>query len=147
MSGLHNMTERILDPNLFGAIAGLRSQLVMLVNVGRLPRIAYPNIRHSDCRKIPIFIYHVLRKLSFLDLVLVVQHENREFGLLRSALLLSGRLDILLQFFDCVLEGLPTIIDLVNYRYALANQIGHLEGGQIKPLCSCDLCARSLDGI
>lgn len=76
-----------------------------------------------------------------------VQNEDREDSLLPLASqLLSGKLDILLQFLDGIFQCRPGIIDLIYDQDALADQVLHLaQTRQIQPLCPRDLGTELLD--
>jgi hypothetical protein len=77
-----------------------------------------------------------------------VQNEDEEVGLLALATeLLLGKLDILLQLAHGVLQSCTGVIDLINDKNVLADQVGHLEGAHVKPLCAGDLGAGNLFGI
>lgn len=61
---------------------------------------------------------------------------------------LTGNLDILLELLNSVLKGCSGIVDLINDKDSLADEVMHLaESGQIEPLCSGDLCTGGLDLI
>jgi len=125
---------------------GLRlRQPIMLLNIPRLPWVIDPHIWHCARSNIPTLIHHLLRQMPLLRLVLVMQHEDAEPGLLptSSGLLCGGR-DILLQFLYRILERRPRVVDLVDDEHALANQVGHLERAQVEPLCACDFGAGNL---
>lgn len=119
----------------------------MLIDIGSLPRIADPDIRHGHSSTVPLLLHHVGWQVTFLRLVLVVQYKDGEFGLLSSALLFSRSLDILLQLLYSVLERGSRIIDLVYDQHILADQVGHFKGRQIEPLCSRDFGAGCLNWI
>lgn len=90
---------------------------------------------------------HLLGEGTSLGLVLVVQDEDGEGGLLGgTAKLLSSDIDILLQLAHGVLESGACVINLVDDKNVLADQVGHLERRQIQPLCAGDLCAGDLFG-
>lgn len=119
----------------------------MLLNIGGLPRVADPHIRNSHCSKISVVVKHVRRQMAFLVLVFVVQHEYGEGGRLISPLLLSRRLYVLFEFLDRVFQCGSGVIDFVDDENVLANQVAHLERGQIEPLCSCDFGAGCFDRV
>lgn len=74
-----------------------------------------------------------------------MQHEDEEVGLLAlTTKLLLCLLDILLQLAHSILQGCPGVINLIHNQDVLANQVGHLEGAQVEPLCAGDLGARNL---
>lgn len=74
-----------------------------------------------------------------------VQYEDEEVGLLAlTAKRLLRLLDILLQLAHRIFQGCPGVINLIHNQDVLANQVGHLEGAQIEPLCARDLGARNL---
>jgi hypothetical protein len=111
------------------------------------PRIADPVVGKGNGSNVVVGLDHFLRKSAPLGLVLVVQDEDGEGGLLGGATkLLGGSIDILLQLAHGVLEGCACVVDLVNDENVLADQVGHLEGGQVQPLCAGDLCAGNLFG-
>lgn len=130
---------------LFYAFHGRQS--IVLVNIGSLPRIANPNIWDGDGSQVSIVIDHIIRQMALLLLVFVVQNKYRKLGLFRPSLFFSGFLDIFFQFFDGVLERGACVIDFVDYEDVLANQVGHLQGRQVEPLCSCDFGAGGLDRV
>jgi hypothetical protein len=75
-----------------------------------------------------------------------VQHKDAKVRLLTlAAQLLHRGLDVLLQLSHRVLERCPRVVHLVNDEHVLADQVGHLEGRQIEPLCAGDFCAGLLD--
>lgn len=77
-----------------------------------------------------------------------MQHEDAEARLLALAAELLLRLDdVLLELFDGVLERGSRVIDLVNDEDVLADQVRHLEGGEVEPLCAGDFRAGLLDGV
>jgi hypothetical protein len=80
-----------------------------------------------------------------------VEDKDAKLGLgSRSALAhaLTSNLNILLKLLNSVLEGCSGIVDLVNDKDSLSDEVLHLaESGQVEPLCSGDLCARGLDLI
>ena len=74
-----------------------------------------------------------------------MQHKYKEVGFLSfPAKLLLGLLNVLLQLAYCILQGCPSVVNLINDKDVLANQVGHLERAQVQPLCSGDLGARDL---
>lgn len=99
----------------------------MLVNVGSLPRIADPNVCYGPRSDIPLLFDHVRWQMTFLLLVLVVQHEYRELGCLCSSLLLPGSFDIFLQLLHSVFERGPSVVNLVNDKNILSDQVAHLK--------------------
>jgi hypothetical protein len=119
-------------------------QLVVLVDIGGLPRIANPHIRNGDCSQIAIVVKHILGKMTLLVLVLVMQHKYREFGLLGSTRLLTCLLDVLFQLTNSILEGGASVVNLIHDQDVLANQVGHFERGKIQPLCAGDFGTRLL---
>lgn len=127
--------------------AMLSGKCIMLVNICCLPGIADPNIRHGNCCQISIVVDHVGWEPPFLFLIFVVQHEYREFCLFVSTLLLSCDLDVFFQFSDSILECCSSIVHLINNQNILADQIRHLERGEVEPLCPCDLCTGGFDRI
>ena len=119
----------------------------MLVDVGSLPRIADPLVANGFGGQIPA-LDNVFRKLAFLGLVLVVQYKNAEACLLAlTTQLLLCLDDVLFQLLDGVLEGRSCVVDLINNENILANQVRHLEGGEVEPLCAGDFGTRLLDGV
>lgn len=77
-----------------------------------------------------------------------MQDEDEEVGLLAlAAELLLSNLDVLLQLAHGVLQSCTGVIDFVDDENVLANQVGHLEGAHVKPLCAGDLGAGDLFGI
>lgn len=77
-----------------------------------------------------------------------VQNVNEEVGLLAfTAKLLLSQLHILLQLAHGVLQGGAGVVNLVDDEDVLADQVGHLEGAQVEPLCAGDLGAGDLLGI
>lgn len=122
-------------------------QLVVLVDISGLPRIADPYISNRHRSQVATIIQHFLGKMSFLVLVLVVQHKNRELSLLIPSQLLTCQLDILLQFANGILQSGTCVIHFVDDQDVLADQVGHLERGEVKPLCACDLGAGLLNGV
>lgn len=77
-----------------------------------------------------------------------VQNEDKEVGLLAFPTeLLLRLLDILLELTDSVLERRPRVVDLVNDENVLADQVGHLQGAEIQPLCAGDLGTGDFLGV
>lgn len=77
-----------------------------------------------------------------------MQNKDEEVGLLAlAAELLLGNLDILLELAHGILEGSTGVIDLIDNQNILANQVGHLEGAHVEPLCAGDLGTGDLLGI
>jgi hypothetical protein len=77
-----------------------------------------------------------------------VQDVNEEVGLLAlTAKLLLSDLDILLQLAHGVFKGGAGVVNLVDDEDVLADQVGHLEGAQVEPLCAGDLGTGDLLGI
>lgn len=64
-----------------------------------------------------------------------------------TAELLLSHLQVLLQLTDCILQGCPGVIDLVDNEDVLANKIGHLERAKIEPLCPGHLGSGNLFGV
>lgn len=119
----------------------------MLLNVYRLPWVADPHIIDGAGCVVSVLGHHVVGKSALLLLVLVVEDEDAEFGLLLHAQLLPGRLDILFQLLHGILESSACIIDLVNDQDALADQVFHAaQAAQVQPLRTCDLVANLLYG-
>jgi hypothetical protein len=114
-------------------------------NVHGLPGVVDPDIANGLRSQIPA-VEGLLGKCALLRLILVVKNEDAEGGLLLGAARLLLCLDdILLELADGVLECCPCVIDLVDNENVLANQVGHLEGGKVKPLGTCDLCTGDFD--
>lgn len=112
-----------------------------------LPRVVYPDIADSDGSNIPVLL-QVLRQRSLLGLVLVVEHEDAEGGLLSStSALLRCHLDVLLQLLDGILEGSAGVVNLVNNEHVLPNQVLHLQTAEVEPLGARDLGARLFDFV
>lgn len=77
-----------------------------------------------------------------------VQNKDEEVSLLAlTTKLLLSQLDILLKLAHSIFQCGTGIIDLVDNEDVLADQVGHLEGAQIKPLGASDLGAGDLFGI
>lgn len=132
--------------SLLGLVATLYASLKE--NSHSLPRIADPLIAARPCSKVVVLAHDLLRELSLLGLILVMENEDGERGLLvLTSSLALGLLDILLEFAHRILERSPCIIDLVNNKHILADQVCHLETAQIQPLCAGDLRSGRFDGI
>jgi hypothetical protein len=77
-----------------------------------------------------------------------VQNKNEEVGLLSLATkLLLSELNILLELADSVLQGCAGIIDLIDDKNVLANQVGHLQRAHVQPLRAGDLGTGDLLGV
>lgn len=125
----------------------LLRQAVMLIDIRRLPRVADPLIAACLRSKIPP-LHNILRENTLLGLILVMQHEDAKARLLALTAELLLRLDdVLLELLDGVLERGSRVIDLVNDEDVLADQVRHLEGGEVEPLCAGDFRAGLLDGV
>jgi hypothetical protein len=86
------------------------------------PRITDPVVGKGNGSNVVIRLDHFLGKSASLGLVLVVQDEDGESGLLSGAPeLLGGSIDILLQLADGVLESCACVVDLVNDENVLAD--------------------------
>jgi hypothetical protein len=121
------------------------SKSVVFINISRLPRIADPHVWYRDSSEIAILFDHVFRKMAFLLLVFVMQHEDGELSLFRSTLLFPCCFHIFLQLTDGVFEGRSGVIHFVDDEDVLADQVGHFEGGEIQPLGAGDFGAGLLD--
>lgn len=64
--------------------------------------------------------------------------------LLSSPELLPRCLHVFFQLLDSVLQGGPCVIDLIDDQDVFADQIGHFEGGKVKPLSPSDFGTRLL---
>lgn len=62
-----------------------------------------------------------------------------------SASLLHRGLDVLFQLADGVLERRARVVDLVDNEDVFANQVGHLQRGEVQPLCARHFCAWGFD--
>lgn len=61
---------------------------------------------------------------------------------------LTSNLNVLLELLDGVLEGCSGVVDLINDKDSLSDEVLHLaESGQVEPLCSGDLGAGGLDFV
>lgn len=115
------------------------------INVRSFPRVVDPDIAHGPGGDVAT-LENLLGQLTLLCLVLVVQNKDGEFGLLALASqLLDGCLDVLFQLPDGVLERCARVVYLIDNEDVLANQVGHLERGQVEPLCACYFCAGGFD--
>ena len=141
-------------------------------NIPSLPGVANPHVVGGD-GSVVTALHHIGGQNTLLLLVLVllqeialaldqkpsiiiafslkdthVQHEDGEVGLLALAtkLLLSNQ-NILLELAHSVLESGPGVVNLINNEDVLANQVGHLQGAQVQPLCAGHLGARDFLGI
>ena len=105
--------------------------------IRRLPRIINPHIPHRPRRHIAPTLHHSLRQLTPFVLVLIMQHEHtkpRLQALSFPARRARRRIDILLQLAHRILERGARVVDLVDDQHALANEIAHLERGEVEPL-------------
>ena len=119
----------------------------MLIDIHRLPRVADPLVADRLSSEIPT-LDDIFRELTLLGLVLVVQHEDAEAGLLAlAAKLLLCLDDVLLELLDGVLKRCPCVVDLVNDQDVLADQVRHLERREIEPLCAGDFGAGLFDWV
>ena len=64
--------------------------------------------------------------------------------LLSSPELLPRYFHVFLQLPDCILQGCSCIIDLIDDKYVFTDQVGHFEGGKVKPLSPSDFSTRLL---
>lgn len=111
-----------------------------------LPRVVDPLVADGLSSKVLAAVRQVLGQSTLLLLILVVQDEDGEGGLLAGAAeLLGGRLDVLLELAHGVLERGARVVDLVDDQHVLADQVGHLERGQVQPLRARHLGAGRLD--
>lgn len=71
-----------------------------------------------------------------------MQDKDAKVRLLPSpAQLLASGLDVLLQLLDRIFERGSCVVDLVHDEDVLAHEVGHLQGAEVQPLCTCDLGA------
>lgn len=83
-----------------------------------------------------------------MDYATYVKDVNEEVSLLAfTAKLLLSDLNILLQLAHSVLQSSTGVVNLVDDEDVLADQVGHLEGAQVEPLCAGDLGAGDLLGV
>jgi hypothetical protein len=114
-------------------------------NVRSLPRVVDPDISNRLGGEVAA-AEDFLGQDALLALVLVVEDKDGKGRLLTlAAALLDGRLDVLFQLADGVLEGCARVVDLVDNEDVLANQVGHFQRRQVEPLGARDLCAGLLD--
>lgn len=113
-------------------------------HVRSFPRIVNPHIPHRLRRQIPILPHHILRQRPFLHLILIMQHEDTEPRLLGPSPRLPRRLHILLKLSNRILERGARVVHLVHDQHVLADQVRHLERGQVQPLRARHLRARRL---
>ena len=74
-----------------------------------------------------------------------MEDENAELGLL-AAKLLTGKLNILLELLDSVLESGAGVVNLVDDKDALSDEVAHLaQRAQVKPLGASDFGTGLLD--
>ena len=114
----------------------------------RLPRVAYPHVADRLGGQVAVLGQHGVGKLTLLGLVLVVQDEDGEGGgLAVGAKLLTGRLDVLLELFDGILERGASVVNFIDDQDPLAHQRGHLQAAQVQPLRARDLGPGRFDGV
>lgn len=71
-----------------------------------------------------------------------MKHKHKKVGLLALASqLFLSILHIFLELPHGVFQRRPGVIYLINNKDILANQVVHLQGAQIQPLCAGDLGA------
>lgn len=110
------------------------------------PRVADPLIATGNSSVVSL-VDQFFGQLSLLLLVLVMNDEDGEVGLFGGATEgFGGFLDVLFKLADGVLEGRAGVVNLVDNEDVLTDQVGHLERGQVEPLCASDLGARDLLG-
>ena len=74
-----------------------------------------------------------------------MENKNAESRLLLSSPeLLPRHFHVFLQLPDSIFQGGSCIIDLIDDQYVFADQIGHFEGGKVKPLSPSDFGTRLL---
>jgi hypothetical protein len=77
-----------------------------------------------------------------------VKDKDVEVGLLGlAAELFCCHLHVLLQLANCILQGRPGVIDLVDDEDILADKVGHLKRAEIQPLCPGHLGSGNLFGV
>ena len=77
-----------------------------------------------------------------------MQHKDAERRLLALAALARSLLrNVLLQLAHGVLERRPRVVHLVDDEDVLADQVAHVQGGQVEPLRARHLCAGDFDGV